>query len=61
MLATGLPSHIGAAWRRVPELQELLAGLPAGGEGDVIAWQRGIELLWQHGGEASLRALLERW
>jgi hypothetical protein len=50
-----VPAHVGAAWRRVPELQALLAGLPAGGEGDVQAWQKGLELLWQYGGEQWLR------
>ncbi|MBL8751775.1 MAG: hypothetical protein JNK15_00635 [Planctomycetes bacterium] len=53
-----VPAHLGAAWRRVPELQELLAGLPAGADGDLAAWQKVLEMLWQNGGEQWLRGAL---
>ncbi|HEX5054571.1 MAG TPA: hypothetical protein VFZ65_22535 [Planctomycetota bacterium] len=53
-----LPAKIGASWRLQPELKTLCAGLPAGEVGDLMAWRKGLELLWNSGGSELLRELL---
>lgn len=57
-----LPSvaAVAAGWRAEPQLHELFAGLPAGGDGDAAVFERGCSHLWSAGGEAWLRRLLLR-
>lgn len=54
----GLPARIGATWRTAPGLAEGFADLPAGEAGDILAFRRGLELLWDSGGSAWLHNLL---
>lgn len=53
-----VPAHVGAAWRAVPEMREVFADLPPDAEGDLAAWRKGLEILWQSGGEAWVRGTL---
>jgi hypothetical protein len=53
-----LPARVGAHWRTQPELNELLGELPAGEPGDLLAWRKGIEHLWNAGAGDLLRELL---
>jgi hypothetical protein len=53
-----LPLRIGAAWRTQPDLKDLLGELPAGEAGDLLAWRKGVEHLWNAGGGDLLRELL---
>lgn len=57
-LFTSVPTQVGARWRAQPELREMFAGLPDGEAGDVAAWRKGLELLWNGGGERLLRDAL---
>lgn len=56
----GLPARIGARWRTAPELKELFTGVADGAAGDLAAWRKGLELLWNNGGERLLRDALAK-
>lgn len=51
---------IGASWRAMPELDELLRDLPPGEAGDELAFRKGIEVLWDTGGARLIRKFLEK-
>jgi len=55
---TWLPARVGAELRKQPELRELLADLPASEAGDLAAWRKGLELLWDAGGGSALRTAM---
>ncbi len=56
--AAALPRLVGARWRAEARFAALFADLPAGPDGDLAAWRKGLEVIWNGGGGEWLKQVL---